>query len=183
MSESGGTAAKPIVEKMFSANDETKLDEARAWLSARLDKGAECPCCSQLAKIYRRPINSSMAYVLILIERRFREAQDWLHVPSYLNELGLEPKVAAAIRGDWAKLVHWGLLVEMPGERPDGSTRVGFYKITESGIEFVRDNKRVPKYVYIYDGAVLPRECEEMVSIQDALAEKFDYSKLMGWRP
>lgn len=153
------------------------LNSARAWLSERLDAGAECPCCGQLAKVYKRKLNGAMAYVLLLIARR--DGDDWIHVPSYINAHEKRPGVAAAIRGDWAKLVHWGLLEELLGERPDGSTRVGYYRITERGRRFARGKLRVPRHIWIYDGRVLEHKDTETVSIREALGDKFDYSELM----
>lgn len=154
------------------------LKDAIEWLAERLSDGAECPCCGQLAKVYKRKLNGAMAYVLLLISRY--KGVDWLHVPSYINEQVEDPAVAAAIRGDWAKLTHWGLLEEMPGERPDGSKRVGYYKITEKGLRFARGKLRVPRHIWLYDGRSLDREDEETVSITEAIGDKFDYSELMG---
>lgn len=160
------------------------LDEARAWLQANLREGETCPCCGQFAKIYKRPLNASMALALILMEKRFRTDDSWLHVPSFLADGNLSPKMKAAIRGDWAKLKYWGLLEESPLERPDGSDRAGFYKITNLGRDFVGARVSVAKYVFLYnqtllglsDGNYAPAE---LTWIVDALGEKFNYAELM----
>lgn len=160
--------------------ERTTLNAARAWLAARLDDGAQCPCCGQLSKVYKRKLNSAMAYVLILIERAHRVDNDaWIHVPSHINAKVKNPAVAAAIRGDWAKLTHWGLIEELLGQRPDGSTRVGYYRITSDGRRFVRGKSRVSRHIWLYDGRTLHREDDETVSIFEALEDKFDYSELM----
>ena len=156
----------------------TTLYAAKVWLAKLIDDGAECPCCGQLAKIYKRKLNSSMAFVLTLIERDRRG--DWIHVPSYINAKVKNPAVAAAVRGDWAKLVHWGLLEELRSKRPDGSYRVGYYKITKNGRLFARNKLRVPQHIWIYDGEVIDRQDTETVSVIEALEDKFDYAELMG---
>jgi len=158
----------------------TTLAQAKDWLRARVDVGAACPCCTQFAKVYKRKLNGAMAYVLILVSRY--DGSDWIHVPSYINEQTKSPSVAAAVRGDWAKLTHWGLLEELAGERPDGSTRVGYYKITENGRRFTRDQLRVPRHIWIYDGRSLDRKDTETVSIVEVLGKKFNYSELMSAR-
>jgi hypothetical protein len=154
------------------------LEEAKAWLRLRVDEGEHCPCCTQFAKVYRRPMTSSMAYALVLIYRHFRTATDWLHVPSYLSEVS---KVGEAVRGgDWAKLTHWGLLEEKPVEdRGDGSPRAGFYRLTSLGSEFVEGRARVQRHVWIYDGRQMNRQDDETIDIHAALASRFNYAELM----
>lgn len=156
----------------------TTLAQAIEWLEERLDDGVECPCCGQLAKVYKRKLNSAMAFVLLLIHRR--KGADWVHVPSYINAKVRNPAVAAAVRGDWAKLTHWGLLDALEGERPDGSKRIGYYKITTKGRRFANNQLKVSKHVWFYNGGSAERVDDEMVSIVDALGDKFDYSELMG---
>jgi len=159
--------------------ENASLEEAKSWLRDNLDQGANCPCCTQKARIYKRQINSSMAYVLILLDRYFRESTDeWLHVPSYLTGLGLNPRLSAAFRGDWAKLKYWGFLEEKPDVRDDGSPHAGFHRITPAGIQFVRGETRVLKYMHIYNNHVL-HQSGPPTSIQDALGQKFSYNELM----
>ena len=158
----------------------TTLLEVQQWLQKRLDDGVECPCCTQLAKVYKRKLNGAMAFVLLLISRL--KGGEWIHVPSFINAQVRNPAVAAAIRGDWAKLTHWGLIEELLGERPDGSTRVGYYKITRNGRLFVQNKLRVPKHIWLYDGHTTERQDSETVSIIEALGDKFDYSELMRAR-
>ena len=37
------------------------LDDAEQWVEDNREDGAECPCCGQLAKVYKRPLNVTMA--------------------------------------------------------------------------------------------------------------------------
>lgn len=129
-------------DEFFVANAKTTLQEAKVWLRARFSKGATCPCCNQFVKLYRRPFNKSMAFVLLLMARYYRRIEvkesDWLHVPSYINEVvASNPRRSAAVRGDWAKLKFWGLIEEKPETRDDGSPRVGYWRMTPVGRQFV----------------------------------------------
>lgn len=167
----------------------TTLVEAEAWLRDHAHEGARCPVCDQNVKVYKRPINCMMACALILIYRHFEqeESQDWLHVSTFLLKQGLSARVAAAIRGDYAKLKLFGLLeakedlgVEV---RRDGNPRIGLYRITELGRRFVRGEVRVRRYVYQYNRRLLDIDCQETVSIDEALGKRFNYHEIMrpGW--
>jgi hypothetical protein len=147
--------------------DSVSLGEARNWLRERVDEGESCPLCSQFAKVYRRKIHSTMARDLI---RLYREvgADEWVHVPTVLGSSG----------GDLAKTVYWGLIEELPGVREDGSTRVGWWSITQLGKFYVLGRVLVPKYARIYNGRLLDL-VGDRVGIQDALGDKFNYSELM----
>jgi hypothetical protein len=163
------------------------LADARLWLMGRMDKGAECPCCRQYAKIYRRKLTSSMAYALILICRYYRNVHDphslseWLHVPEWLSKTS---QFGATVRGgDWAKLVYWELIEPKTGsEREDGSERVGYYRLTEMGLRFVKGEVRVPRVALVYNQSLLRMDDTVKVDIREALTEKFDYGELMGWQ-
>jgi hypothetical protein len=168
-------------EDVFDARGAT-LEDAKRWLRARFEKGAGCPCCHQFVKLYRRPFNKSMAFVLLLLARYYRTAhvEEWLHVPSYIAEVAADnPRRAAAVRGDWAKMKLWGLIEEKPGARDDGSPRVGYYRMTDLGRRFVNRALRVPSHVYIYNGAPLPRVVTEMITIDEALGKDFSYAEIM----
>jgi hypothetical protein len=148
--------------------DDPLLSEAQAWLRARVDDGAHCPCCKQFAKVYKRRINARQALALITLWRAC--GQDWGHVPSIDKRLAGDGGMIAYLR--W-----WGLIEESQERRADGG-RAGWWRITDQGGSFVRGVKSVPKYAHIYDGSCL-RFSGDMVTIRDALGAKFDYDKLM----
>jgi hypothetical protein len=161
------------------------VEDAKKWLRANFSKGATCPCCHQFVKLYGRKMNKSMAYVLLLIARYYRRVEvkpdEWLHVPSYIAEVAVgNPRRAAAVRGDWAKLKLWGLIEEKPGTRKDGSPRVGYWRLTPLGRQFVAREVKVPSHVYIYNGALLQRAVDVQISIDDALGTDFSYAEIMG---
>jgi hypothetical protein len=105
-----------------------------------------------------------------------RTPEPWLHVPRYLNGKGV-----VARGGDFAKLVHWGLLEAKGGERADGSSRIGYYRLTPEGVEFVENRRRVPTHLYFYNSEVLGQETKT-ISMPEALGEHFDYEELMAAR-
>lgn len=160
---------------MATTVDGRSLEEAKQWLRERFENGAVCPCCNQYVKLYKRKLNSFMAYALLLIDRYFRQpdAKEWLHVPSYLIEQNATDR-------ECAKLRYWGLIEEMPEGRDDGSPHAGFYKITELGKQFVARTVRVPMYVHLYNGNPLKRPAAETIDIYEALGEKFNYNELMA---
>jgi len=144
------------------------LKAAQDWLRAHIEEGAECPCCKQFAKVYKRSIYSTMTRDLIHLYRLVGKAE--VHVPTTLNLRSV---------GDFTKLVYWGLIREIPGERADGSSRVGWWAITDEGEEFIHNRRRVQKYARVYDGRCLGL-MGEPVSVIDCLGTKFDYDELMS---
>jgi len=153
------------------------LDEAKAWLEGKLDDGVACPCCGQFAKLYKRKLNSSMAHALVLFYQHVGAQEEYVHVPS-LPELRVSGRPGG---GDWAKLALWGLVEEKEQGRDDGSKRAGLWRMTHLGVRFVRNQMRVPRFVFLYDGAVVRFDPFTTVSVRDALGDHFDYGELMGY--
>lgn len=159
----------------------TVLADAQKWLMANAEKGAICPCCTQRVQVYHREINASMARVLIVLHRYFLTQQEWLHVPTYLEDLSRQ--LGAAVRGgDWAKLHYWKLIEAKPkAERKDGSKRAGFWRVTEQGHAFAKNELKVPKYAMVYNERCLgyvPNSGE--VGILECLGKEFNYADLMA---
>lgn len=153
------------------------VDEAKAYLKVKAADGVLCPCCGQFVKVYPRPITGSMAYTLILIYRYFQKPihEDWLHVANYIHGLGLPANLYG---GDFAKLRHWGLIEQKDGERDDGSNRIGYYRITEKGKQFVLGKATVPARARIFNKKCYSLTGKE-ISIRQALGKKFNYEELM----
>ena len=150
-------------------NDEftgTTIDEARSWLETRMyDEGAECPCCTQMVKVYRRKITASIAAVLIRMYREYR--MKWVYLPS-IRSAGQDEVIAR----------HWGLIERDDDIRPDGSRRTGWWRLTMTGTRFVRGEDTIIKYAVLYDNRCLEHEGDQ-VTISDCLGERFDYRELM----
>jgi hypothetical protein len=74
---------------------------------------------------------------------------------------------------------YWGLIEQKPGVRDDGSNRVGWWRLTELGSQFVYEQATVPRYADIYNGRRL-RLHGPAWSIRQALGSRFSYDELMG---
>lgn len=152
-------------------------------------KGITCLCCDQLAKVYRRPLGSTIAKVLVrLCEYRDQRGDEWANMPELLSQLAKMNAIpdTAARGGDYAKLQLWGLITAKTGFRDDGSPRNGFFRITEHGVSFVLGETRVPKYAFVYGANenLLGFDEEHLVTISDCMRFPFNYREILetGWQ-
>ena len=136
-----------------------------------------CPTCGQLIQTYHRSITAAMAVALLILHRKGNGK--WMHLPTLKMSVSNVKLRAALGGGDVAKLRFWNLLELLDGERPDGSSRVGYYRITPSGESFCMDMLRVPKYADVLHNEVLQMH-GDMIGIRDALRQKFDYAELLA---
>jgi len=110
-----------------------------------------------------------MARKLILAWHRF--GQEWFYLPDFLLEIGIHGR-------DESGLHYFGLIEEATEKRDDGG-RAGWWRVTPRGGLFAGDMIKVPRHVRVYDGNVQGYVTDEMITIRDALGNKFDYDKLM----
>lgn len=144
------------------------LAEAKQWLRDRVDDGAECPCCEQFAKVYKRKLNSTMARGLLWL---YKQGDGWVEAnrtaPHWLVSKG----------GTFATLSHWGLIEEQPGT--GGAKRTsGVWRITPAGKVFASGAGMTPARVRLYAGRVLGFSSEQ-TTIREALGKRFNYDELM----
>lgn len=161
---------------LFDQPERDTLAEARAELrEAVKGKGAKCPCCDQFAKIYQRPIGSASARALVLMYLAGGHLAP-VHLPTVLSAARSNggPRSSG---GDEAKMVYWGLIIDAGTVREDGG-RAGWWRLTDAGVDWVRERSTVPKYAHIYDGRLLKLDGEPW-SIRQALGTKFDLRDLM----
>jgi hypothetical protein len=143
----------------------------KPWTSEVVrDPGHECPACTSFVKTYNRRLSSSIARCLLRLYDLTQHNPDteFFHVKRF----GFEAKEVAL-------LAHWGLMLEAQNE--DTSKRTsGYWKITESGIDFVRLRFFVPLYIVIHLNNLVGF-AGAAVSIQDCLERNnsFDYLELM----
>ena len=150
------------------------LRDARAELHDNLVVGSRCPCCDQFAKIYKRKLPRATVLVMIRLWRR-NEGRWYVFVPKMLDTM----TGTAAHGGDGTKGQLWGLMEQRVGVRDDSSTRVGWWRLTDLGREFVQGNVKVPKYAHVYNGYCLKTSGPDW-SIRQALGTKFNYDELMS---
>ena len=146
------------------------LEQAKAHVEQGLSVGIECPCCGQLAKLYKRKIYATPAAELIALFRldSTHDPDQFYHISNFRNLHG----------GDISKLRYWGLVEERTNE-DDTKRTSGYWRITDKGRRFALGKITVPKYAYIYNSE-LHGFSEQHQSIIDALGEKFNYPELMG---
>lgn len=142
----------------------TPLHEVKAFLRENVDEGIHCPACTQMAKVYRRKINSTMARTLITLLRV--AGREFAHGPSLPGDTH-----------EISQLVWWGLVEEERVLRADGG-RAGWWRLTDEGEDFARGRITLPKYARVYDHRCLSL-VGDLVSIREALGSRFDYSELM----
>jgi hypothetical protein len=152
----------------MSEFDGMSLVEAKEWLRARAERGARCPCCTQNAKIYKRPINSGIARALITMYRT--SGTDWLYKPSVLKGQGAAARDESIAR-------YWGLIEEELTVRPDGG-RSGWWRVTPKGEDWILERLLIQRRAWIYDGRLLKFD-GPMVGIRTALGTKFNLNDLM----
>jgi len=150
----------------------TSLTEARGWVEKMKKDGCICPCCTQISKIYKRKLYSTMAFELIKIYKLTKgdDKDDFINIKEINNRGG----------GDFAKLALWELVVEKPKDPEETVTRTsGLWKITEKGNLFVQGKLNVATHVFLYNAKVLGFS-ETNTTIKEALGKKFNYVELMN---
>lgn len=155
------------------------LGEVKQKLADNWEMGIVCPACSQYVKLYKRKITSSMAYALILLYRYFEKnpQAEYVHMNDYLNSIeGLPYPVKS---GDNTKMQYWKLIEKMDATREDGSNRVGYWKITDLGKDFVRGLVTMRTHALLFNSKCYGFKGVD-ITIQEALSDKFNYNELMG---
>lgn len=152
---------------------DTTLADAQATVAKALrepSEGIDCPCCGQKVQLYRRPLNSEMARWLIVLTRLHLAAdRGWVNVK--------DGPLKATRGGDYGKLLHWGLIEQRPNTDPKKRTS-GFWRPTQKGVQFAKNELSVPSHVYIYNNQARGFS-DTAVTIVDALGVKFSYPELL----
>lgn len=148
------------------------IQEAKEFLRENFKKGIACPCCGQFVKLYKRKLNSGMARTLIYIYNHSK--QDWLNVKDYLRANSLPNN------HDWTLLHYWGLLQEKGGDPEHGGKTIGEWRVTNKGVDFIRNIISVPSHIEIYNNR-LYGYTENYINIIEALGKHFDYKELMNY--
>lgn len=157
------------------------LDDVREWAAATKGIGRPCHGCGHSDTIYKRPLTSAMTHALVSMHDYFASCtEEWVHLPTLLHNQNCSSTQAG---GDPTKMRFWGLIEQKVETREDGSSRNGYWKITEIGRQFVRGEIAVRKYLFVYRNAVLwpPDPFQHPhVMVRKALGTKFNYDELMG---
>lgn len=158
-------------QSMFEHFRQETLASAKAHVEAHLDEGITCPCCTQLAKRYRRNLYGANCRALIALYRLVTPDNPWHYIGSFqhLDSGG----------GDFAKARYWALVVEKPNEDEPEKRTSGIWTLTPYGQAFVRRETQIPKYALVYDSKCQGFEGPS-VDIVECLGAKFNYEELMN---
>ncbi len=184
------------MSKIFGGDKATAtLAEAKDWLRLRGRKGAYCPCCNQYAKVYKRVLGSQMARWLIWLVRTWEQGQlsekngnalarryGEKATPPLRTWAWIDVKQSPVRGGDYAKLLHWGL-VEHKANTGDATKKdSGLWRPTHAGIAFVHRRSLMRSHVILYDNKLLNWSDDSItdITIVQALGNKFDYQELMS---
>jgi len=154
--------------KTFPGDDTSTISEGKAWIREEaLKRGGICPCCMRLTRFQRYGLGHRMARELLVLYRRFRSNNDWLHAPNYLRSLKADDR-------DTGALVKLGLL-EAKGRSS------GIHRMTQLGLDFAGGKVSIPKWHYEYNGNEIPSPGGKIpnITIFDAIP-KTEYAELVN---
>lgn len=154
------------------------LDDARDWLRERvIDDGEHCPCCGQFAKVYKRKLNSTMAASLIWLVNEWESLGD---PDEYIHMMSDAPKWVVKTN-QVVTIGHWKLIETKPRGKDQTGKSSGFWRPTDSGVQFAKGAIEVPSHVYLYDGVPV-RWQESKIAIREALGSHFNYDEMIAGR-
>jgi len=145
--------------------------QATEWLEARLDDGADCPCCGQVAKVYRRKLNAEKVRVLAWLAFVSSPSSAFVHLSA------TAPAWVLAAGGEVAKLRHWGLAEQAPNDNPKTRTS-GHWRVTARGLAFL-NGAQAPAHVLLFNNRVVGFAETTTTAAESAQSGGFDYRALM----
>lgn len=154
------------------------LQKAIKFVEDNKDKGVHCPCCSQYCRVYKRKLSSSQAIALIEFYKATKNKKEYTHIMDVVQKSVL---FATKMNGgDFAKLVNWGLIQEMPKDYASIHKKTsGFWRLTEKGNLFVEGKLKVPTHAIFYKNEILGFSESESY-IEKCLTNHFSYTELMS---
>jgi len=149
------------------------LANLRAEVDEHLQPGMpamSCRVCGQRVHLDKRPLNKGMARALIRLAAHARRFQKGIATDEWMDYRNWNAGGEARDHTLMRHLPGWGL-IEADPVRPGG-----WWKITERGLAFAREQIRVPRAMYYFD-----RECygftKQKIGIRDVLP--FDLDQLL----
>jgi len=141
------------------------IAEGKQHLRDNFKTGTVCPCCDKFVKAYKRKLNSGIARSLIIMHKLGAVNGKYIHVQNEFAKLKLR-----ATTMDYAYAEKWGLIF-------DGED-IGTWTLTKKGVDFVGRITALPSYCLVYNGNVYSWS-KDLISIETALTDKFDYKDMM----
>jgi hypothetical protein len=137
----------------------------REKLDAHADRAPLCPCCDQHYARRQRILSAGLANDLIEMART-PTIDGWIDIAD-----------VGPTGGDYAKLVHWGLIEHAKNEDPSKGYS-GRWKVTDKGWAFLRGAITVPKAVFLLPHNKFSGFSEAHTNIHEALGSPFDIRDL-----
>jgi hypothetical protein len=145
------------------------LADAKQYLRENWQEGVECPCCTQLVKLYPyKPNSTAISDLIRLWNASGRQLGIFVHVREFSHDRG----------GAFAKLAHWGLVESQINEDTQKRTS-GMWTITDSGRQFVVGLTDIPERAYLFNSKSYGMS-RKRVNVRQALGNKFNYEELMA---
>lgn len=143
-------------------DDNDSIIEFKKWFAANanLDMEIECPCCSQLVKIYKRDLDWSMIAFLIAIVKlsKIENKVEFRHnqICDYAkNNLGIFPT-------NYALTKKWDLVL---------SPKNGYYCLSPIGYRFLNNEITLPSFLIIYNNVIIQKS-KTLINVFDVDKEK-----------
>lgn len=156
--------------------DTMTLAEARDLLRTLVDDGHACPCCTQMARVYQRPMTAVAARAVVALWREHRH--EFGHMPTVARQHAAD----VAHQGGYLVLAaHWGLIEPETAVRGDQG-RAGYWRVTPAGEQWAHGRSTVEKYARLYDGRCLGHT-GPAVTVLEVLGTGFDLNELLGTPP
>lgn len=129
----------------------------------------ECPCCHRHAQIYKRRLHATIIRQMYFLLKLGGD-EHYVHTSRLLlpNTSGI---------GDFSKAKYFNL-IEEHFCFDDAKKTSGLWRLTPSGVSFLKGNLKIPEFAGVFNDVVLFFS-DERVSVQDCLGERFNYKELM----
>jgi len=150
------------------------LQEAKSHLRNNWNEGTECPCCGQFVKLYERKLNVGITLFLIGLYKLDPQGTSFHHAKEVLKQID-----AFTTSRDYSILEYFKLIRSMPNTDNEKRTS-GYWQLTQLDKDFVLDNAEVPSHVRIFNNKSYGAT-GAMITIREALHNKFNYDELMGF--
>lgn len=134
-----------------------------------------CPTCDRQALLTKSCLNSTLVWMLIRLYRvslrDFNKPREWVHINKF------SPRQHSSGR-NFCIVHHWGLAISKSAAPEEDKKTAGEWRLSEIGVEFIKREIRIPKYLFIFNNKVV-RKGTDMWGIDDALQKRFEYRELM----
>ena len=141
------------------------LEEAKQFLRENWEEGADCPCCTQKVKLWKKPLIGTAVADLIRLTKLWEKNG----VPAHISEFTDQ-------RSNFYTLIYWGFITK--GEVDNKKRSSGYWVPTQKGGDFVEKKITVPSIAATYNNKLI-RLMGKDIDVVKALGKKFDYEELM----